>query len=253
MFFTKNNDTWTLIEDAPIFELQDPFVTYIDGEIVLGGVYVIWEGDKITSWRTDFYKGSSIYNLKYFASGPMHMKDIRLLELPNGKIAVFSRPQGKYMIEKYGCIAKIGITIVDSLNDVTPENIDDATLLEDHFIPDEWGGCNQLFNLSNGLIGAIGHISSKELIDGTEMLHYYSMAFAIDPVTHKMTPTKVICCRDCFPKGESKKPRLSDVTFTSGIIRNTNGTATLYTGLNDCEVGKITIDDPLNEYEEMTI
>lgn len=253
MFFTKKQDVWTLIQDAPTFELQDPFVTFVDGELILGGVYVIWEDEKIINWRTDFYRGTSIYDLEYLTRGPMHMKDVRLLELPDGKIAIFSRPQGKCMIEKYGCIAKIGINIVDSLDDISADTIDDATLLHDHFLSDEWGGCNQLFNLKNGLIGAIGHKSSKEVIDGNELLHYYSMAFAIDPNTFKMTPCKVISCRECFPEGQSKKPRLRDVTFTSGIIRHDDGTATLYTGLNDCQVGKITTTDPLAEYEEIII
>ena len=66
------------IADAPSSKLQDPFATIIAGEIVFGGVRVIWNNGRIVSWVTDFYRGSSIYNLKYFTSGPDHMKDIRL-------------------------------------------------------------------------------------------------------------------------------------------------------------------------------
>ncbi len=249
MIFQERAGIYTLIEDAPSFDLQDPFITFINGELILGGVFVIWEGDKIISWQTDFYRGKSIYDLQYFTSGPMHMKDVRLLELSDKRIAIFSRPQGKAMLDKYNCIAKIGFTIVDTLDDVTSEAIEHATLLHDHFLPDEWGGCNQLFQLSNGLIGAIGHKSWGETIDGVQRLHYYSMAFAIDPETLKMTPTKVIACRKCFPEGQSKCPKVQDVTFTAGIVRSNDGTATLYTGLNDCQIGKLVIDDPLTEYE----
>ena len=250
MFFKKvDESTYAIMEEAPTFDLQDPFITFVGDELILGGVYVIWEGERITSWRTDFYRGTSLHDLKYFASGPSHMKDVRLLELRDGRIAIFSRPQGQCMLDQYGCIAKVGFTTVDTLDDVTPEAIDNATLLHDHFLPDEWGGCNQLFELDNGLIGVIGHKSWGEGTGENQRLHYYSIAFALDPDTLKMTPTKVIACRECFPKGQCKWLKVQDVTFTSGLIRNGNGTATLYTGLNDCQVGRLLMDDPLSEYE----
>jgi hypothetical protein len=46
---------------------------------------------------------------------------------------------------------------------------------------------------------------------------------------------------------------VQDVTFTAGIIRRDDGTAELYTGLNDCQIGKIVINDPLIEYENIPI
>ncbi len=49
----------------------------------------------------------------------------------------------------------------------------------------------------------------------------------------------------------SKAPRLQDVTFTAGIVRHGDGTATLYTGLSDCQVGRLEIEDPLQEYEAL--
>ena len=250
MFFLEKDGVWSPIEDAPVFNLQDPFVTFVDDELILGGVYVDWADEKtITSWKTEFYRGTSIFSLEKFTTGPPHMKDIRLLQLTDSRIAVFSRPQGDAMIKKYGCIAKIGFTIVDKIEDVTANVIENAPLLLDHFLDDEWGGCNQLFQLENGLIGVIGHKSWGEHIGGVHFLHYYSMSFAIDPNTRKMTTTKIIGSRDCFPQGQTKQPRLQDVTFTAGIVRNDDRTATLYTGLNDCQIGKLNILDPFIEYE----
>ena len=217
-------------------------------DMIFGGVYVEWEGTR-AHWSTVFYRGHSIYDLKPFAHGPAQMKDVRLLQLADKRVAIFSRPQGEVMQKRFGCTAKIGFTLVDSLEAVTAEAIEEAPLLFDHFLPDEWGGCNQLFELPNGLIGAIGHKSWGEHIGGEHVLHYYSMAFALDPATRRMTPTKIIGSRDCFPPGQSKAPRLADVTFTSGIVRHPGGTATLYTGLNDCQVGRLEIPDPLLEYE----
>jgi len=252
IFFTETDGVWLPIEGAPVLNLQDPFVTFAGGELIFGGVYVEWEGKRAT-WSTDFYRGDSIHNLRKFARGPAQMKDVRLLELSDKRIAIFSRPQGEVMARRFGCIAKIGFTTVDSLDDVTADAIENAPLLFDHFLPDEWGGCNQLFQLKNGLIGAIGHKSWGEMIDGVHFLHYYSMAFALDPRTRKMTPTKIIASRDCFPEGLTKEPRLQDVTFTAGIIRHNDGCATLYTGLNDCQIGKLDIADPLLDYETIDV
>lgn len=251
MFFKEGNGTLQLVENSPVFELQDPFTTYIGNEIFLGGVRVVWEENRAVTWYTDFYRGTSIDNLKYFTSGPEHMKDIRLMELEDGRIAVFSRPQGEKIMKRFDCIAKIGFTIVDKIEDITPEAIESAQLLEGQFLPDEWGGCNQLYLLKNGLIGVIGHKACGEGDDSEKILHYYSMAFVVNPKTREVSQTKIICSRDCFPEGPVKHPRLKDVTFTSGIIRNTNGTATLYSGLSDCQVGKVLIPDPFLEYERI--
>ncbi|MCL2360255.1 MAG: DUF1861 family protein [Defluviitaleaceae bacterium] len=244
VFFAKYGDVYKPIPDAPIFPLEDPFVTYVGGEIVLGGVYVTWEETRALSWQTLFYKGPSIYELKHFASGPAHMKDIRLLELPDGRIAVCTRPQGAKMIEEYGCIAKIGFTVIDSLDHLTGDIIENAPYIQDVFPPDEWGGVNQLHALPCGKIGVIGHISHKEHKNGTDYLHYYSVVFVINPANLSTTPVKVICSRDCFPGIESREPRLYDVTFCAGIIENNDGFAHIYTGLSDCQIGRARIHNP---------
>lgn len=248
---TSNENEWTLIADAPVLDLQDPFVTTIGDETFLGGVYVIWDGDRVVEYSTYFYRGKTLKDLKLAFKGPKFMKDIRLLELSNGKIAVFSRPQGEKMIKEFGCVCKIGFAIADSIDMVNEDFIENAKHLEGQFTSDEWGGCNQLYNLKNGLIGIIGHKSWGETVDGVFVIHYYSMAFAINPNTLELTQTKIIGTRNCYPIGPQKNARTADVTFTSGIIRLDNGKAELYSGLNDCEVGKIIIEDPLTEYEAL--
>lgn len=252
IFFNEKNGVWVRCDNTPVFDLEDPFVTKIGEEIVFGGVRVIREKDRILSWVTDFYRGKDLNELRLFTSGPSHMKDVRLIGLPSGKIGVFTRPQGQKMIEKYGCIAKIGFTLVDSLEQITAEIIENALLIEGQFLPDEWGGCNQLHILKNGLIGVVGHKAWGEGID-ERMLHYYGMTFAIDTVSRKVTPCKIICSRDCFPEGPAKSPGLKDVTFTAGLIRNDDKTATLYAGLSDCQIGKASIEDPFLEYENYGI
>ena len=244
VFFTKAGHGYEPVRNAPVLPLEDPFVTIISDEIVLGGVHVEWDGFRALSWQTKFFKGSSIFNLKHFADGPAHMKDIRLLELPDGKIAVCTRPQGEKMLEKYGCIVKIGFTIIPDISTLSASVIEGAPYIDDIFRPDEWGGVNQMYSLADGSIGAIGHISHRTGDEQDEALHYYSIAFEINPETRVPTPARVICSRDCFPGLEAREPRLYDVTFCAGIVRSAGGTAQIYTGLSDCQIGRARIPDP---------
>lgn len=228
---------------------QDPCVAKIHGEIIIGGVQIIADPlreDKIVSWHTCFYRGKTLSDLRLFAIGPSHMKDIRLVEMADGRIGIFSRPQGRD-----GGKGTIGFIAVDTLDDVGPENILDAKLFRTHFIPEEWGGANEIHLLSSGLLGVVGHIScstgSHE--EGNRQLHYQSMFFVLDPKTMTHTPVKIIARRGDMSKGPSKRPDLVDVLFTGGLTRNGDGTATLYTGVSDCEAYCATIDDPFLPYE----
>ena len=248
LFFEGGGTEWTLIPDAPVFELQDPFVTFIDGELVLGGVYVDWDREPIY-YETRLYHGKSIYDLKYAFSGPGYMKDIRLLQLSDGRIAVFSRPNDEAIKKNYGCVCKVGFAIADKLSDITPDFIYNAPFVEQLFPDDEWGGCNQLHDLGGGKIGVIGHRSWGEIIGGVHYLHYYSMAFAVDYINGTHTPPKIIADRSCFPDAPAKQPRLADVTFTSGIVRLGDGKAILYSGISDAREGCLLIEDPFLEYE----
>ena len=56
VFFEKKRDDWHPIEGAPIFNLQDPFVADIRGELVLGGVefHLTPEGSERGVYKTVF-------------------------------------------------------------------------------------------------------------------------------------------------------------------------------------------------------
>lgn len=249
-FFVRREDGWYPAEGTVRLPLQDPFVSFIGGRLVLGGVHVDFpEGGKgDVRWHTEFYAGTP-YRLEYIARGPEQMKDIRLLELTGGKIAVMSRPQGQCML-KYGCISKVGFTVIDSLEELCPEVIENAPYLEKLFVDTEWGGTNQLHLLKNGLIGVIGHKACRTGEGKGSLLHYYGVAFAVDPVTRALTQNEVIISSDCFPAVEPKRSDLADVTFTAGIVRGGDGTARVWTGLSDTHVGSATIPDPFVKYEK---
>jgi hypothetical protein len=254
MFFREKDGDWYLIDHAATIPgLQDPFITMIDGKWILGGVHALWRSDgSLITYHTDFYCINSLEKLTHLVEGPAFMKDIRLLQLPDSKIAVFSRPQGDAM-KHLNRIASIGFGIIENLDELTADYIASLPLMEGHFTDDEWGGYNHLQMLSNGLIGCAGHKCWGEMIDGIHVIHYYAFVNAVDPVTLKMTPIKVIAARDCFPDAPQKNPRVYDVCFTSGVIRTENNSALLYLGMSDALEGEIEINDPFTEYEALNI
>ena len=251
--FKKDVDKWVIEESFKPLPLEDPSIAFINNKIIVSGVNVTF-GDNVntfTEWKTDFYVGDSIYNLEYLTSGPDHMKDIRLVQLKDSKIGIFTRPLGEYVTD--GHKAKIGFTIVDKIEDINKDVISNAPLLNDFFRKEEWGGCNSAYLLKNGLIGVIGHKSYYSNEDGKDHLHYYGTYFVIDPETCKTTDMNIIISRDCFPYFEPREERLSDITFTSGIVRNSDGTAKIYAGLSDSAVGSAIIKDPFIEYENLKV
>lgn len=242
VFFVNRNDAWITRQSAPVFELQDPFFTKIGGQLIFGGVEIFPHPtvQNSLSWRTVFYHGNTIGELERFFEGPDGMKDLRLIELTDGSVGIFTRPQG----EKGGR-GKIGFTKIDSLKDLSINVINEAPLF-DQFLDDEWGGANEVHLLSNGMLGVLGHIAR---FDKEGNRHYYSMVFKINPETRDYSNMQIIAERADFLEGPSKRPDLVDVVFSGGLIRYPNGKAELYAGISDATAQKITIPDPFTQLE----
>lgn len=242
-FFVRHGERWIPREGAPVFTLQDPFYTRIGGELVFGGVQTFPhpEREGELSWRTVFYKGINLGGLSPFFQGPDQMKDLRLVELSDGSIGIFTRPQGKK-----GGRGKIGFAKVGRLEDLSIEVVQEAPLL-DQFLDEEWGGCNEIHLLANGELGVLGHIAR---FDEQGDRHYYPMAFCYDPVTGQYSDMQIIAERSDFLPGPSKRPDLADVVFSGGLVRKGGGKANLYAGISDAEAQKLEIDDPFAELEK---
>ncbi|GIN73326.1 hypothetical protein J14TS2_38010 [Bacillus sp. J14TS2] len=243
-FFVENDGVWSPRADAPIFELQDPFVTRINSELILGGVEIFPHPtmQDALSWRTVFYRGSNLSDLKQFATGPDGMKDLRLVQVADGRIGVFTRPQG----EKGGR-GKIGFQVIDSIEEFTHDLINQVPLLDEQFTEEEWGGANEIHLLSNGLLGVLGHIAR---FDEEGNRHYYSMAFVVNPQNGQYSDLQLIAKRSDFLPSESKRPDLQQVVFSGGLIRRADGLADLYVGISDASAQKVTIVDPFTQFEE---
>lgn len=241
IFFADGDGVWQPIPSAMTFPgLQDPCIAIIGGEIVLGGVrFPVTMVDGSTGWRMEFYRGNSLDDLKIFLEGPDKMKDIRLVELADEQIGILTRPQGAR-----GGRGQIGFLIAAGLNAITAEAIQAAPLFTNQCREDEWVGANEAHRLQNGTVGVLGHIA---YFDGHDHRHYYAMVFGIDPRNGKATSPEIIASRSDFPDGPSKRPDLVDVMFSGGLVRQANGTATLYAGLSDAEAGCVLLPDPFSQ------
>ena len=243
VFFAETNGTWQPIPSAPTFPgLQDPCITFIGGELVVGGVrFPVTCADGSTGWRMEFYRGTTLYQLKPFLTGPDKMKDVRLVELADERVGVFTRPQGKK-----GGRGKIGFFVADNLEAVTAAAMEAAPLFAGQCRDDEWLGANEAHLLKNGMIGVLGHIA---YFDSREHRHYYPMVFCANPRTGRATAPEIIAQRADFPAGPAKRPDLADVMFSGGLVRHGDGAATLYAGLSDAQAGHARLPDPFNQFE----
>jgi len=247
LFRHRGGDDWELVQGPYFWPLEDPFVARIGDELVLGGTHVLFSQAKLQTYYCYFYRGRTSDQLRYFTTGPDYMKDIRLLALPDGKIAVFSRHRNEEIIRQYGCESQIGFTVIDSLDELNANVIEAAPFVDGFFDRGEWGGCNQAYWLDTGLIGLVGHKCYNTKVESSEtIMTYVNVAWVFDPGSRKLLSETVIGTRNCYPKYPAKGPSLVDCAFTSGIAVRNDGLVDLYSGLGDTAAGRITIDNPFS-------
>jgi hypothetical protein len=89
MFFTEQSGRWIPLKGGPVFKMQDPFFTFIDHELIFGGVETFPRPLGGNDYKTIFFRGRTLDAIKPltpFAEGPLGMKDIRLVDLRDGRI-----------------------------------------------------------------------------------------------------------------------------------------------------------------------
>ncbi|MBL0087856.1 MAG: DUF1861 family protein [Ideonella sp.] len=237
-FFERGAQGWHLIPDAPTLALQDPFFTFIGATLVLGGVETFDIGGRL-HWRTVFLRGPDIFNLSRFLVGPDGMKDIRLTQLADGRIGIFTRPQGAV-----GGRGTIGYIEADHLDAITPALISGATLLKGMFHPLDWGGANETKALPGGEVGVLAHVACFDNDEPSSARHYVACTFVFDPHLRRWRDFRIVACRSQFVAGPAKRSDLVDVVFSSGLVFDAEGRVTLYAGASDAEAHWLEIDDP---------
>jgi hypothetical protein len=246
LFAETGRDEYTLVKNSMIYQLEDPFITFIGDEIVMGGTHVLYRRNRYSTFYGYFYRGTDLEDLRYFTTGPDLMKDIRLVVLENG-IGVFSRPRNREVSQKYGSASAVGFTVIPDLDSLDDETVANAKVIPGLFGKDEWGGCNQCHLLDSGLIGIIGHKSYRASGNPPLAIHM-NVSFVFDPARNRILDEKILATRSSYPPCPAKKPELADCTFTSGIVMREDGRADLYSGLGDVAEGRIVIDYPFEGF-----
>lgn len=240
-FFRQTDDSsFELRNIIPAIGLEDPSVTSIYGNSIFGYVQTHRSGGEV-GYKTVFYKNPDLDRLgpqqeqeqEPLVVGPERMKDIRLVELQDGRIGVFTRPQGGKITKK----GKIGFTIIKTLDDLDENVISSAPLIPDQFDDSSWGGVNAAYLLKDGKIGVLGHVASVD----SKGKHYKAMMFAFDPNTRTTSPMEIIATREDFPEDFSENDELKDIVFPGGVVINDNNPtkAFLYGGVSDEYAGII--------------
>lgn len=244
LFFKRNGEIWTPEENfKPLENSEDPFISKINDKLILGCVEVIkmtksheFDPKNTLNYRTVLYEISDLKKPKKIFEGPWKMKDIRFIELPDKRIAIFSRPQGN----KAGR-GKIGFTIINSLEELKYSDLEEVSFLP-YFNDEEWGGANEVHLLNNGNLFVLGHIAKRNFDNS---LSYYPMYFTINPETKEHSEIKILFQRKDLQEGQSKNEKLKDVIFPGGLNINDDRTIDIYIGAGDAEAYKIKIKNNL--------
>ncbi|CAD2222580.1 hypothetical protein AGDE_05663 [Angomonas deanei] len=244
LFVETGKDEFTLVPHAMSYQLEDPFVVKIKGEMLFGGVHVIKNKDKVCDYFCDFYRGTP-GDLRYFTAGPTKMKDIRLVELADGRIGIFSH-------HKTSTTCITGFITINSLDELSKEVIDAAVPIDHTLFGDAWGGVNQPYLLSTGKIGCISHHGYVDKDENGGIINVYcNTSFVYEPSTNKVYAYKILGTKNCYPECEPKIPRLCDCAFVSGITMRPDGKCDLYSGVGDVAEGRMVIDYPFEGHGEI--
>lgn len=235
--FAESDGAWAPVEGATSLTLQDPFVFHHAGVRYLGGVEIAEatdaDGKPVLKWRTVVLDHRDPAAPVPAFEGPWGMKDLRFVDLADGRLGVLTRPQGG--ADGRG---RIGFTAVGSLADLTVQDIDEAPRLEDLFLAEEWGGVNHAWLLDDGTIGLLGHIAA---FGDAGDRHYYPIVFSLDPKTLEYTVPRILFERRDLPEGPSKRPDLEDVIFP-GWVDVTAARPAVYCGVADAEAFRVELD-----------
>lgn len=244
LFVRTGQDEWSRVMDSVTWNLEDPFIVKIHGEMIFGGTHVTKNAGKVADYCCEFYRGSPD-NLKYFTSGPSAMKDIRVVELANKRIGVFThfRTEGS-------CLT--GFVTIDDISELSAEVINAAPLINHRPFGDAWGGPNQVYLLSSGMLGCISHHGYLlDQPDDVQLRVYCATSYVLEPETLDVFDFKIIGTNSVFPKCQPKLPRLADCVFVSGIVMREDGRCDLYSGVGDTNEGRAVIDYPFADYGQI--
>ena len=240
-FYEQDDNILEPIPDTPVFyQAEDPWATWFkdkqgNPQLLFGVVVVDYSGSEPVI-TTRLHLAPSVQAL--VVDKPLieirGMKDVRVVQLPNGQIAVFSRPTTGVAFP-----GRIGFTIVENLLDIN-QALATAPLLKFELDKKTKIGANEAY-LVNDRIHVFGHMATID----ARGLHYAAYEFSLDPKhpCDEVIALNKVADRADFPANTqaSKGHQFDDVVFPGG----TGGPeyTELYVGVEDARIGKIELGE----------
>lgn len=250
-FARPNGKHWAVDEHIQPFDMmEDPFFfTAKSGtqtELIFGGVKIRREGHKVIP-QTMFFRGPSVETLDRTPFAVIDdMKDIRLVQLPDGRFLLMRRPWGG----EYGR-GRITLHLLPDLDALHAAKQDLPTLatLDDCGKAADWVGINEAHILTGKdketYVGLLGHVAYQ---DSTGK-HYAACTYTLKlkDILNKQVPQicpHIITVRSCFIDAPAKMKGLRDVVFPGHIEQLDKDRYRLWAGLSDTRIGTIEVTHP---------
>lgn len=250
MFFTLQNDRLVPVPETPVFrQYEDPWATWLVGkdnelQLLFGGVKVDRSKEEpVITTRIHLSPSVQELNPDLPFVEIRGMKDVRFAQLPNGQLAVFTRP-----ITGDAYPGRIGFKIINDIEEIkNSETVRNIKLLKFDLNPFCKIGTNEAFFVKEtGLLHVFGHIAfvdGDNFSDESKPIHYAGCEFEVDPkfpFDNIITP-RVTVKRSDFPENtkKSKGSRFNDVIFPGGS--GGPGETLYFAGVEDALIGVISL------------
>ena len=260
--YRREVDVSNLSELSIGYICQDPANAWIQQNLVITQVEVdpqsLNDTSQDTRLHSAIYAGENLNNLRLIARSPDRMKGVRLVELQDGKIAVFTRPQSPGDPDRGG-LGKIGLTVVESLDQINTDVLAAAPLIPELFSEDdeEWRGVNHVRLLPNGDLAVLAHIARFEKSEIDHSKGYYPYFFTLDPITLRVENQQLLAkVADFRLNGQikAKLPELENVSYPSALLFPNDDITSSYaiymSGMKDSKMAAICIPNPLDSWLE---
>lgn len=218
--------------------IKEPFLSVVGNEIIFGGtmyVSAIEMAPQISIYRSSV---SDPTRGKFITTSPIGMRNLRLRKLPSGKIHAVIQRSGNS--EFAGGLGRNAFVNLNNLSE-----LDELKLLS--------------AMINKFQVGPGEGISTTHIEPMAEDIAYLANLFRRDPqnpdrhqsyvaVYSKLDPTPQIVLRHQDLVGsiglEKDEGKFGDHIVAEGIVRNFDGTATLFLTVGKSEAWKVTIPDP---------
>lgn len=243
---------------------QDPAIAYVQGNLVVTQVEVdpasLYNASQDVRFSSAIYAGETLDSLRLITKSRVEdeMKGLRLVELQDGRVGIFTRPRSPGNPARGG-LGKICFTIVESLDQINSDILADAPHIQGLISGEEntWRGTNYTFLLPNGDLAVLDHRARFEKSEIKDSRGYYPGFFTFNPNSRRVDNQQILATiADFHFNGQvrAKRSALKNVfhpsalLFPDGDIRSNY--AVLWGGAKDSKMAAIWIPNPLDSWLE---